>query len=162
MVKRPSIDHVTAVVGDLEAASSALRTLLRCTPVGDVRMASMGVRTFRLGESELHLATPRGRGPVEDFYRTRGGGFHHLALKFDELDAALSWLRTLGVRTLGDPVETAPGLREVFFDPASTAGMLIQAVERRRSETVSPGDLDAEALAVLLRQGTGGGSGVQG
>ena len=131
MVKRPTIDHVTTVVADLDAAVVALRSVLGCEPSSESRVPGMTVRTFAVGDSEIHLSSPTGQGPADEFLRTRGGGFHHLAIRFDDLDAAIADLALRGVRILGEPFEHGPGVREVFLDPRTTGGVLIQAVERR-------------------------------
>lgn len=124
-------DHVTAVVSDLDAAVAALRKLLGEPPSAKVELPGMAIRSFPLGDGEIHLTTPTGPGPVEDHHRAHGPGFHHLALRVPDLDAKLAELAARGFRTLGPPVETAPGLREVFLDPAGVGGLWIQIVERR-------------------------------
>jgi hypothetical protein len=132
MVNRPRIDHVTTVVPDFESSSNVLAKILQCKPAPEVKVPGLRVRTLQLGDdAELHVATPLAPGPAEDFLRKAGGGLHHLALRFDDLDLALAWLHGLGVRTLGPPFELVPGVREVFLDPATTGGLVIQAVERR-------------------------------
>jgi hypothetical protein len=68
---------------------------------------------------------------VADSSLKHGAGYHHLALRVEDLDRALGELSTRGFTPLGVPVETAPGLREVFLDPAGTGGLLVQLVERR-------------------------------
>jgi methylmalonyl-CoA/ethylmalonyl-CoA epimerase len=131
VVRRPVIDHVTTIVRDLDATTGALGRVLRSTAVQESRIPGILVSTFTLAGSELHVVTPRGPGPVADFLDGGGRGLHHLAVRFDDLDAALAELRGAGIRALGEPVEMLPGVREVFLDPQQTGGLLIQAVERR-------------------------------
>jgi hypothetical protein len=50
-------------------------------------------------------------------------------------------------------VQTAPGLREVFLDPAATGGLMIQVVERR--EAGPEVALDAARVGDLVAQGAG-------
>jgi catechol 2,3-dioxygenase-like lactoylglutathione lyase family enzyme len=126
------IDHVTAVVTDADAAARALTSLLGAEPVGTVDLPGMTIRSFRVGDTELHVNAPTGPGPVDDHHRKHGVGYHHLALRVDDLDATLADLSARGFTALGTPVETAPGLREVFLDPPKTGGLLIQLVERRQ------------------------------
>ncbi len=140
MVNPPRIDHVTTVVADVDAAGDALARVLQCPSGKETRVPGMRVRTLQLeGGAELHVASPVGPGQAEDFLRERGGGMHHLALRFDDLDRALEWLHRLGVRTLGPTFEMVPGVREVFLDPATTGGLLIQAVERRGEHAAQRG-----------------------
>jgi methylmalonyl-CoA/ethylmalonyl-CoA epimerase len=148
-VRGVRLDHVTAIVGDLDAATEALRRLFGTGPVAETVLPGMSVRTFSSGGVEIHLNVATGPGPVAEYHRAHGPGFHHLALQFPDLDAALAELSTRGFRLLGAPVETAPGLREVFLDPATTAGLWIQLVERRGGEAVA---LDGAAVDELVEQ----------
>jgi methylmalonyl-CoA/ethylmalonyl-CoA epimerase len=144
-------DHVTAIVGDADAAAGALRRLFRAEPVATLSLPGMAIRSFRLGEGEIHVNAPTGPGPVDSHYRAHGAGYHHLALRVDDLDEALVELADRGFTPLGAPIETAPGLREVFLDPATAGGLLIQLVERRsvQSETY---ELDGSAVTRLSDQ----------
>src|SRR4051812_40775342 len=125
------IDHVTAIVGDVEVAASVLERLLGEKPTATVRLPGMDIRSFRVGESEIHVNAPTGPGPVEAHYQKHGGGYHHVALRVDDLDATIVQLAARGLAPLGAPIETAPGLREIFLDPGTTGGLMIQLVERR-------------------------------
>ena len=149
-------DHLTAIVADADAAADALRRLLGAEPAAQARLPGMSIRSFRVGDAELHVNAPDGPGPVDDHLRRHGASFHHIALRVEDLDAARRDLTARGFAFLGDPVATAPGLREVFLDPATTGGMLIQLVERL-SSTEEPYDVDGGAVARLAAQGEGGG-----
>jgi methylmalonyl-CoA/ethylmalonyl-CoA epimerase len=145
-------DHVTAIVPDADAAAAALRRLLGAEPVAEVSLPGMAIRSFRVGEAEIHVNAPTGPGPVDDHLRTRGPGYHHLALRVDDLDATLVALAARGFAPLGAPVETAPGLREVFLDPRTAGDLLIQLVERK---VAGEGryEVDGEAVSRLAEQG---------
>lgn len=145
MVTPMHFDHVTAIVPDADAAADALRRLLGAEPVATVSLPGMAIRSFRVGEAEIHVNSPTGPGPVRDYFEKRGGGYHHLALRVDNLDATLVELKLLGFRPLGAPVETAPGLREVFLDPATAGDLLIQLVERRH---LAEGAYEVDGAAV--------------
>lgn len=144
------IDHVTVIVSDVEATRVALSALLGAEPTHEVALPGMAIRTFRLGDVELHVNAPTGPGPVRDFLERSGGpAYHHVALRVADLDATLARARDAGFRALGGPVETAPGLREIFLDPTSTGGVMIQLVERRSAD----GDtLDGAAIGELVSQ----------
>ncbi len=145
-------DHVTAVVSDADAAAASLERLLGEKPVATLNLPGMAIRSFRLGEGEIHLNAPTGPGPVQDHHRSHGPSYHHVALRVSDLDATLVDLAARGFSTLGAPVETAPGLREVFLDPAGTGGLMVQIVERRESAS-EPYELDGAAVANLAAQG---------
>lgn len=146
------LDHITAVVSDADAAGDVLARLFGAERVAALELPGMSIRSFRLGDAEIHVNAPTGPGPVDDHYRRHGAGYHHLALRVDDLDATLGGLAAKGFAVLGAPVETAPGLREVFLDPKTTGGMMIQLVERRVS-TGEAYSLDGQAVSRLAAQG---------
>lgn len=154
--KQVSVDHVTAIVADAEAAATALTRLTGASPVA-VSLPGMDIRTFRFGEVELHVNAPTSTGPVQDFLQSHGAGFHHVALRVDDLDAFVASSREQGFRPLGAPVETAPGLRELFLDPRTTGGVMVQLVERRPELSSAHGEqaarqLDGDAVRALTEQ----------
>lgn len=145
-----TVDHVTVIVPDVEKTRAALSALLGIEPTHAVVLPGMAIRTFRIGDVELHVNAPTGPGPVRDFLERSGGpAYHHVALRVDDLDVALARAQDAGFRALGAPIETAPGLREVFLDPRNTGGVMIQLVERfaRDRET-----LDEVAIGELTAQ----------
>jgi catechol 2,3-dioxygenase-like lactoylglutathione lyase family enzyme len=148
-------DHVTAIVDDADAAAAALERVLGAKPLGAVSLPGMAIRSFRLGEGEIHLNAPTGPGPVEEHHRRHGPGYHHIALRVGDLDATLRDLAARGLHALGAPIETAPGLREVFLDPAGTGGLMLQLVERR-DVLAEAYELDGDAVAALAAQAPGG------
>ena len=133
MVK--TLDHVTTIVRSFDETTAALVKVLQTRPVLEWRIPGIVVSTFTIGGAELHIVTPRGAGPVADLVSKGHDGLHHVALRVDDMDEALEDFRARGIRTLGEPVEALPGIREVFLDPTQTGGLLIQAVERRAKGT---------------------------
>lgn len=146
-------DHVTAIVPDADVAADALRRLLGADPVATVALPGMAIRSFRVGNAELHVNAPTGPGPVDSHLRVHGPSLHHLALAVEDLDATIADLAARGFAMLGPPVTTAPGLREVFVDPKALGGLWIQLVERSLS-TSEPYTVDGAAVARLADQGS--------
>jgi methylmalonyl-CoA/ethylmalonyl-CoA epimerase len=145
------LDHLTAFVADADAAAGVMARILGAEPVAAVALPGMAIRTFRLGDAEIHLNQPTGPGPVDEHLRRHGPAYHHLALRVDDLDASCADLVARGFAVLGAPVTSAPGLREIFLDPRTTAGLWIQLVERR---PIAEGtaDLDHGAVFDLVDQ----------
>jgi len=142
------IDHLTAIVENADQAASMLSRLLGAEPIGSTDLAGMRIHTFRVGNVELHVNAPTGEGPVQTYLREHGSSFHHLALRVDDLDSTLAELEGRGFKPLGAPCMTAPGLREVFIDPRTTGGVLIQLVQR--DAHVAPEALNDAAVAALV------------
>lgn len=142
------LDHLTAIVADREAVASVLARVLGVEPAR-VELPGMAIATLALGGVELHVNAPTGAGPVADALSARGAHLHHVAFCTDDLARELSRLEGLGLRAKGAPIETAPGLREVFLDPEGTGGLLVQLVER--TAVVHPVDLSGDAVAGLAR-----------
>ena len=90
------LDHVTAVVADADAAAEILTRLLGAVPVAVVALPGMAIRSFRVGDAELHVNAPTGPGVVDDHLRRHGPGYHHLALRVEDLDGALRELSARG------------------------------------------------------------------
>ena len=88
---------------------------------------------------------------MQEYYSRHGPGYHHLALCVDDIDATLVDLKKRGFLPLGAPIETAPGLREVFLDPATAGDMMIQLVERR-SPGAEPYHVEGDAVGQLAGQ----------
>lgn len=146
------LDHVTAIVGDLDACSRAVALLLGRGPDAEVELPHMRVHTYRLGDVELHLNTPTGDGPVREHLDRHGPGFHHVALRTGDLDGAIASLAADGLPARGAPVQTAPGLREVFLDPGPFGRLLVQLVERAGGGVART--LDAAGVDALVKDGT--------
>lgn len=142
------VDHVTAVVADSLSVARTLARLFKVEPVGTRELRGMRIVTLPLGDVELHINSPTGPGPVEEHLRARGPGLHHLAAAVDDLDLEIRRLEREGVRCLGAPVATAPGLREIFVDPRDTGGLLLQLVERHLTG-IQPSDLESDAVVRL-------------
>jgi methylmalonyl-CoA/ethylmalonyl-CoA epimerase len=149
------LDHVTAIVADGRALSRVLDTVLGVAPASEIQLAGMRIQTFRVGGVELHVNEPTGPGPVQSALERNGPGFHHVAFACADLDATLARLASQGIAAHGAPVETAPGIREVFLDPTTTGGLYLQLVERRTTEVARALDSDAvNALASVSKEET--------
>lgn len=152
MMKVVGIDHVTAVVGDAELTAGLMSKILGIAPSAVATLPDLEIRSFKIGDVEMHLVAPTGPGGVRDHCRLHGTSFHHLAVRVSNLDEAIADLSTRGFGFLGSPIRTAPGLREVFLDPRTTGALLIQIVERLGEEQSEGGTLDTSAIGRLVER----------
>jgi methylmalonyl-CoA epimerase len=68
--------------------------------------------------------------PIARFLEKRGPGLHHVALRVDDLSAAVDRLKQAGARLLNEPRTGADGHRYVFVHPASTGGVLLELIQK--------------------------------
>src|SRR4051812_32500839 len=127
MITIRKIDHVAVCVADVESAAARYRTIFGLE--GGAREASDELATaavlLPIGESHIELVSPHGpngqTGTLARFLETKGPGLHHVALEVEGIDAALAFLKAIGVPLLDDvPRVGARGHRVAFVHPRAT------------------------------------------
>ena len=124
------IDHVGVAVGDLAASLAFFRDALGLELEPAEEVASQRVRAHFLGAGaatiELVEATSSD-SPIAAFLARRGPGLHHVALRVDDIVAALAELKARGVRLIDEtPRPGAHHSLVAFIHPASTHGVLVE------------------------------------
>lgn len=139
-MKPAIIDHIGIAVKSIpEALEFWEKTLgLECAGVEEV--ADQKVKTAFLplkGSvpcSELELLEPTSDdSPIAKFMEKNNGrgGMHHVALRVDDLEAALAELKSKGVRLIDEkPRKGAGGAMIAFIHPAATGGVLLELSQR--------------------------------
>lgn len=152
------IDHLGIAVDDLEQALAFYRDALGLHVEPPEEVASQRVRAhfIPLGPSAIELLEATAPdSPIATFVGRRGPGIHHLTLRVEDIDAALSHLQAKGIRLIDTTARPgAEGARVAFIHPASTHGVLVElkqpapAVERFRTpERHTLGGLDLITLS---------------
>jgi methylmalonyl-CoA epimerase len=67
---------------------------------------------------------------IAKFVGSRGPGLHHVALRVDDLEAAVDRLKSGGYRVLHEPRIGAGGHQYVFVHPHSTGGVLLELIQK--------------------------------
>ena len=81
-------------------------------------------------EVELLEATSD-ESPVAKFIEKKGEGIHHIAIRVDNLEAALAEMKAKGVRLIDEtPRYGAGGAKIAFIHPKATGGILLELSER--------------------------------
>jgi methylmalonyl-CoA epimerase len=132
-----TLDHVGIAVADLDASLAFIRDALglEIEPAEEVAPQRVRVRFAPLtgaaaGRLELLEATADD-SPIATFLAKRGPGLHHVALRVDDIRAALAELKAKGVRLIDEtPRPGAEGALVAFIHPASTHGVLVELTER--------------------------------
>ena len=71
-------------------------------------------------------------GPIARFIEKNGEGIQHIAIRVDDIDAALAELKEKGVRLIDQtPRYGAGGARIAFLHPKATHGVLLELCERK-------------------------------
>ena len=127
------VDHVVIAVRDLEAAIKQYETIygMPASDRGEPPGAGFRNAYFRFGDTFLELISPLSEeGPVAKRLAASGDGMYLVAMRVDNLEAAVSDLRDKGVRLLGDPGPGKPITGQVFIHPGSAGGVLTQVIQR--------------------------------
>jgi len=128
------LDHIGIAVEDLEASCTVYRDVLGIEPGGveEVPDQKVKVAFFPVGDSKIELLEPTGEdSPIAQFIRKRGAGIHHMAIRVDDLEAALDRAREAGIRLIDEePRAGAGNARIAFVHPKSTGGVLLELCER--------------------------------
>ncbi|CAN0372763.1 unnamed protein product [Lampetra fluviatilis] len=125
------LNHVAVAVPNLEAATRLYRDVLGAQVSGVMPLPEHGVSTVfvDLGNTKIELLEPLGdKSPIAGFLaKNASGGLHHVCLEVDDLAAALSAVRAMGVRPLGsEPRLGAHGKPVIFLHPKDCSGVLVE------------------------------------
>ena len=124
------IDHVGIAVSDLDKAKKFYQDVLgiKVTATEEVEEQKVITAFLPLGDSEIELlASTAPDGPIARFIEKRGEGIQHIALRVDNIDAALERLKTAGVRLIDEkPRRGAGGTKIAFIHPKATGGVLLE------------------------------------
>ncbi len=133
------IEHIGIATRGIDEALRFWRDALGLSVVHVEEVAEQGVRVAMLpvGEPRVELLEPTGPdSPVAKFLEKRGPGIHHIAIRVDDIRAALRRLEQGGARLIDEtPRVGAGGCLVAFVHPSSAGGVLLELVEQQsRSE----------------------------
>lgn len=132
---KATLDHVGIAVGDLREALAFYRDALGLDIAAPEEVASQRVRAHFLpaGGSALELLEATAAdSAIARYVEKRGPGLHHIALRVDDLQAALDQLKARGVRLIDEtPRPGAHGALVAFIHPSSCHGVLVELTQRQ-------------------------------
>jgi methylmalonyl-CoA epimerase len=102
---RAVLDHLGIAVSDLQASLAFFKDVLGLHVESSEEIASQRVRATFLntGQSTLEmLEATAPDSPIAKFVEQRGAGMHHVALRVDDIEAALAHLRSRGIRLIDE------------------------------------------------------------
>jgi len=128
------LDHIGIAVKSLAESSKLYEMLgIRSAGVEEVAEQKVKVSFFPVGDSEIELLESTSpEGPIAKYIEKNGEGIQHLALRVDDIEAALAELKAQGVRLIDEkPRYGAGGARIAFVHPKATGGILLELSERK-------------------------------
>lgn len=135
MFKVLKVDHIGIAVKDLEQAKKFYTEMLGMEALGEevVEQQKVKVCFIPSGDSEVELLESTSPdGPIAKFIEKNGEGIQHMALRVDNIEAALADLKEKGVRLIDEkPRYGAGGASIAFLHPKATGGILLELSERK-------------------------------
>jgi methylmalonyl-CoA/ethylmalonyl-CoA epimerase len=130
------IDHIGIAVSSLDDALATYKRLWQLEPDHIERGETDKVTEAMLPIGNAHLQLLEATdpdSPVGKFIEKRGEGLHHIAIRVDDIEAALAKLGQEGAELIDtEPRIGGGGHRVAFVHPKTTHGILIELVERTR------------------------------
>ena len=131
------IEHIGIATPRLDDALRFWRDALGLEVTHAEVVEEQGVRVAMLpaGEPRIELLEPTGPdSPVAKFLEKRGPGIHHIAVRVDDIRAALARLKESGARLIDETPRTgADNCLVAFVHPSSVGGVLLELVEHTDS-----------------------------
>ena len=127
------IDHIGIATNDIAQATQWWRDAigLNFDEIEEVVEQKVRVAKTPLGDTSIELLEPASAdSPISKFLDKRGPGIHHIAVRVDDIHAALAEMKEKGVRLIDEqPRVGAGGCLVAFVHPSSTGGVLLELVQ---------------------------------
>lgn len=124
------LDHVGVAVGDLQASLAFFRDALGLHVEVTEEIALQQVRATFLNTGQSTIELLEATAPdsaIARFINKRGPGMHHVALRVDDITAALAHLKARGIRLIDEtPRPGAEGAMVAFIHPSASHGVLVE------------------------------------
>ena len=135
MIKK--IDHIGIVVRDLEESLKVYTGAFGMRLVKREQLTTMDVEVafVAVGDTLIELLAPTGpnAGMIGESLEENGEGFHHIALRVDNVREAMKKAAQSNVELRDkEPWPGADNSTIAFLEPASTQSVLTEFVERDR------------------------------
>jgi len=129
-----NIDHIGVAVKSLEEAAEFYENVLGIKRTGIEQVDEQQVKVMFLpcGDCEVELLQSTSEGSAVDrFIAKNGEGVQHIAIRVENIEAALAQLKEKGIRLIDEtPRYGAGGARIAFVHPKAVNGVLLELCER--------------------------------
>ncbi len=134
-MKISKIDHIGIAVRDLKKAASLYSDAfgLNVSKEIDAPERKLRIAFTEISGTKLEFLMPTDNDSVvAKFIDRRGEGIHHICFEVDDIDRAVSELKSKGVEVVDEkPRLGVEGDRIVFLQPKSMFGVLIELKEKQ-------------------------------
>ncbi len=125
------VDHVGIACADLDAATKIYTEVLGLQVTNREEVKEQGVATVFIpcGETLLELLvdiTENNDGPIGKYIAKNGPGIQHMALRVDDIKAAISDMEAAGVRMIDKTPRNGAGNMKIAFVHPKSAGLLLE------------------------------------
>lgn len=128
------VDHIGVAVRSIEECAKLYTEFLGLKLAGIEEVASQKVKTAFIpaGEAEIELLESTAPdGPIAKFIEKNGEGIQHIALRVENIEAALEELKQRGIKLIDEkPRLGAGGAQIAFIHPKATNGVLLELCQR--------------------------------
>ena len=125
------VDHVGIACADLDAATKIYTEFLVLQVTNREEVKEQGVATVFIpcGETLLELLvdiTENNDGPIGKYIAKNGPGIQHIALRVDDIKAAIADMEAAGVKMIDKVARNGAGNMKIAFVHPKSAGLLLE------------------------------------
>jgi methylmalonyl-CoA/ethylmalonyl-CoA epimerase len=132
------IEHIGIAVKSIDDAKKYYEDVLGLTCYKIEEVVDQKVKTafFKIGDTKIELLESTDpEGPVGKFIEKKGEGIHHIAFAVDDINNAISYMKSKDVRMVDEKSRKgADGMDIAFLHPKSTIGVLTEICEDRSNK----------------------------
>lgn len=133
-MKALKIDHIGIAVKNLDETLNFYKDVLGLDIGGTeiVEEQSVKVAFLPVGDSEIELLeSTTENGPIAKFIEKNGEGMQHIAFKVDNIEEAIEYMKSKGMRMIDEKARYgAGGAKIAFVHPRSSYRVLVELTER--------------------------------
>jgi methylmalonyl-CoA/ethylmalonyl-CoA epimerase len=133
-MKALKIDHIGIAVKNLDETLNFYKDVLGLDIGGTeiVEEQSVKVAFLPIGDSEIELLESTTEdGPIARFIEKNGEGMQHIAFKVDNIEEAIEYMKSKGMRMIDEEARYgAGGAKIAFVHPRSSYRVLVELTER--------------------------------
>jgi methylmalonyl-CoA epimerase len=131
MFKCICVDHVGIACKDLDESKKFYTEILGLECTGEEAVPSQGVKTVFIpcGETMFELLvdiTENNDGPIGKYIAKNGQGIQHIAIRVDDIEAAIADVTEKGGRMIDKAPRGGAGHMDIAFVHPKSAGILLE------------------------------------